>query len=48
MIQTCRDFLPKNPESPYFLSQPSRQALTGLVENAQEIKRQLHTQSSGH
>ena len=43
MIQTCRDFLPKNPESAYFLSQPSRQALTDLVENAQEIKRQLHT-----
>ena len=43
VIQNCRDFLPKNPESAYFLSQPSRQALIDLVENAQEIKRQLHT-----
>ncbi len=33
----------KNPESRCFLSQPSRQALTDLVENAQQIKRQLHT-----
>ena len=43
MIQTCRDFIPKNPESRCFLSQPSRQALTDLVENAQDIRRQLHT-----
>ena len=43
MIQTCRDFLPRNPESAYFLSQPSRQALAGLVENSQEIKRQLQS-----
>ena len=43
VIQNCRDFLPKNPESRCFLSKPSRQALTGLVENAQEIKRQLQS-----
>jgi hypothetical protein len=43
IIQICRDFLPKNVESSCFLSKSSRQELTGLVETAEEIKRQLHS-----
>ncbi|MBS0351097.1 MAG: hypothetical protein JSR33_07920, partial [Proteobacteria bacterium] len=43
IIQTCRGFLPKNQENKRLLSHPSHQALTGLVETAQEIKRQLQS-----
>jgi hypothetical protein len=43
IIQTCRGFLPKNQENKRLLSHPSNQALTGLVETAQKIKRQLHS-----
>jgi hypothetical protein len=43
VIQICRDFLPQNPESPGFLSPSSRQALTDLVNTAQEMKRQLQS-----
>jgi hypothetical protein len=43
IIQTCRGFLPKNQESKRLLSHPSGQALTSLVETAQEIKRQLQS-----
>lgn len=43
VIQTCRDFLPQNPESPCFLGKSSRQALTDLVNTAQEMKRQLQS-----
>jgi hypothetical protein len=43
VIQTCRDFLPQNPESPCFLSPSSRQALTDLVNTAQEMKHQLQS-----
>lgn len=43
IIQTCRGSLPKNQENKQLLSHPSHQALTGLVETAQEIKRQLQS-----
>ncbi len=43
VIQTCRDFLLKNSESPRFLSKSSHQALTDLVNTAQEMKNQLQS-----
>jgi hypothetical protein len=43
MIQTCRACLPQHPENQQLLSHSSRQALTHLVDTAQEIKRQLHS-----
>jgi hypothetical protein len=39
VIQTCRVFLPKNPENQCLLSLSSREALTHLVNTAQEVKR---------
>jgi hypothetical protein len=43
IIQNCRAFLPKPTENQRLLRDPSRQALTGLVETAQEVKRQLQS-----
>jgi hypothetical protein len=43
MIQTCRACLPQHPENQQLLSHSSRQALTHLVDTAQEVKRQLHS-----